>query len=1003
MYSVSADFLTAMAAPVQQHKVKGTIGSATFGPVNILAGSFSINAKLCSEQEIQIGQVYITELSATFRNVSVNPGEWQGKVITPTFSLKTENGWEDVPLGVFTVQEATISASGVTVKAYDNMAKFDKYCTTYRGAGGGAGVEGATSVIVGRTTYDMLQMICHKVGVDFGMTRMEVAALPNSGNGWDLFSDNDITTYRDMLSWMAQTLACNATINREGKLVLVPFKSASDYTFDDEHRHEGASFKDFTTRITEISLDCKPMEKSYSYHVTPNNGLSYGLGQNPYLQIGTAEDRDDAMNDILTALQEVNYTPFDVNLTGCPIFDLGDVLTFTGGITGGLKKGAVTSFTYTYNAAYKLACGGKNPAEAKSKSATDKRMDGINSSVTSQGKPVMVVRNAESVTLGDGSEVTVIDYPFEVTDSVNLTIVSTQILMTTEATETEAGDVFTIGDIVARAILYLDGIEIGDLYPEFIVDEGTDTINFDYSLKNLTVGAHNYTVKLELSGGDGEISENDVHESLWGYGITFEVYLKAISVTNGRSVFRIGETLDTSDWNVRGINNNGTIISQLTGWTTDPVDGTLLDERGEMDVEVNYEEASTNYPIEVVYAPYDGCKVYFYDQSLRLWDENGNKETVRSISSASLISNDHEFISWRYPGIVYEGRDVQTSSSPAASPEAFEMIDGAKNGYIYSSYANGERTFHYVVGNSEEGDISETDIGSYSGGSAALNRFLYVANGVYKGDVHPFVDASENDVSKFRYGYVDTKTGSVVPAYIDLFDLGFGASTGYSWASTSCRLENGDAYFFVGYGVPKIMHTYINGQHNWYDLSSIDSLAYRSGDDFKYGLYHDKVANCLVLYISRITGFNTPHTYCATNCYKLNMNGHTVIGSVALPAYLDVPVSPDAGDIRWNEQADYFRVWMNVSNINTYTPETVDGIRASTFDLMLHFSSVPAAYRLSKPRNYVDFSAPDFGPADRQYLIGTTYNASVNSNAQRCVYVDNLYMQDSAGNVVKEW
>lgn len=607
MYSVSPEFLTAMDSPVQEHKVTGTIGSATFGPANILAGSFSINAKLCSEQEIQIGQVYIAELSATFRNVSVNQGEWQGKVITPTFSLKTENGWEDVPLGVFTVQEATISASGVTVKAYDNMAKFDKYCTTYRGAGGGAGVEGATSVVVGRTTYDMLQMICHKVGVVFGMTRMEVAALPNSGNGWDLFSDNDITTYRDMLSWMAQTLSCNATINREGKLVLVPFKSASDYTFDDEHRHEGASFKDFTTRITEIALDCKPMERTYSYHVSPNNGLSYELGQNPYLQIGTAEDRDDAMNDILTALQEVNYTPFDVNLTGCPIFDLGDVLTFTGGITGGLKKGAVTSFTYTYNAAYKLACGGKNPAEASAKSATDKRMDGINSSVTSQGKPVMVVRNAESVTLGDGSEVTVIDYPFEVTDSVNLTIVSTEIVMTTEATETEAGDVFTIGDIVARAILYLDGIEIGDLYPEFIVDEGTDTINFDYSLKDLTVGAHNYTVKLELNGGDGEINENDVHESLWGYGITFEVYLKAIQVTNPPTytTFYTEDTLYFDGIEVAGIYNNGKTKDVTDNVTFDPPAGTSLADYdpGTYDIEVDYEEDgnvySTTFPIEV--------------------------------------------------------------------------------------------------------------------------------------------------------------------------------------------------------------------------------------------------------------------------------------------------------------------------------------------------------------------------------------------------------------------
>ena len=69
MYSVSPEFLTAMDAPVQQHKVTGTIGSASFGPVNILAGSFSINNKICDSNEIGIGNVYIGELTATFRGI----------------------------------------------------------------------------------------------------------------------------------------------------------------------------------------------------------------------------------------------------------------------------------------------------------------------------------------------------------------------------------------------------------------------------------------------------------------------------------------------------------------------------------------------------------------------------------------------------------------------------------------------------------------------------------------------------------------------------------------------------------------------------------------------------------------------------------------------------------------------------------------------------------------------------------------------------------------------
>lgn len=991
MYSVSAEFLSAMQSPAQKHKIEGTIGSVPFTSDNIVKNSFSITNQISDGNEIGIGKVYVGELTATFCNVSISDGEWKNKVITPAFYLYTENGWESVPLGIFVVSEATISASGVSVRAYDYMTKFDRYCTSYHGAGGGSGVEGSSSVVWGKTAYNVIMAICRRCGVEFDMSRAQVAALPNGSMNLELFEDNDITTYRDMLSWIAQTLACNATIDRGGRLVLVPFRSTSDYTFDSRHRHVGATFKDFETRITELWIDSKPMEMSYSYTVTPNNGLSYEMGQNPYLQIGTAQQRDDAMNAILSSLQNVKYTPFDVSLTGCPIFDLGDIITFTDGILSNSKKGCITAFTYTFNAAYSLSCGGKNPAEAKAKSASDKRMDGMNSSISSQKSTITVVRNADSVSIGDGNEVTVLEYPFEVTDSVNLTNVSTQIILQTEATETVVGDVYTIGDIVARAVLYLDNIEIGDIYPEFVIGEGTDTINFDYALKNLTVGPHTYKVALELNGGDGEVDAEDVHEFLWGNGITFEVYLKYIQVVSGKSAFRIGTDLDTSDWHVRGINNNGTIVPTISDWTTDPADGTRLDEAGEMDVEVMFENISTEYPIEVVYAPYDGCKVFNYDNYIELFDENGAWERVRYMNGATTLINDHEILSQAGSGgsVRYQGRDNMESSSTDESISGY--IQGAKNGYVYSSVSGNERTFHRVIGNSMEGDISEEVIGSYT--FEDNNLFAWLCPGAYTGTILPFV-CNRGDGT--YYGYVDTKAGVVVP---DMFSVGI-----TTFNNACCRLENGDVYIIVGDGVEKHMHAYVNGAHHHYDISSIDSLDVENFANFYYGLYHDASANCLVLYICKFGGQSDLYKYINTHCYKLLMDGHTVLSQVSLPSYLDVPVDPNASDIAYYEQATAFRVWMNGSNLNTYYPDTVDGIRLDTFHFFLWWDTTRRSGTYNgKPFLYVDFSGNDYAPLDRQYLIGSTYSAGVHNLAQRMVYIDNLYMQDSAGNVVKEW
>ena len=564
--------------------------------------------------------------------------------------------------------------------------------------------------------------------------------------------------------------------------------------------------------------------------------------------------------------------------------------------------------------------------------------------------------------------------------------------MTTTGTETEAADIFTIGDIVARVVLFLDGIEIGDLYPQFIVDEGKDTINFDYALKNLSVGAHTYTVKLQMAGGASSIDANDVHEFLWGEGITFEVYLKRIQVMSGRNVFRINEALDTSDWVVRGINNNGTTIPTLSGWTTDPADGTTFDERGEVDVEVDYDGISTDYPIEIVYAPYDGCKVYYYDQYLELWDENGNKEGVRYINNADLYGNDHEFISKNGSSIYYEGRDVRTSSSPANTPE---RIQGAKGGYVYSVFdGNNTRTFYWVHGDSEEGDIDEEELGSYS---SATSTFCFACPGYFYGNIIGFVDGT-------NYGYIDLNTKTVNATYVDMGAIGFsGAGLNSGWRGAALRLENGDVYIFIGWGVPKMMHAYINGQHHYYDMSAIDDLANDSTNYFRYGLYHDQANGNLVLYVCKVYNSNMQYYTVVTRCYKLSMNGQTKTGTVTLPAYLDVPVDPNSTEIAAYEQASYFRVWMTGSNLDCYFPSTVDGIRLSTFDLMLDFYDTGGTGYLSKPKNYVDFSGVDKMPCEQQYLIGTTYTANLYNMAQRCVYIDNLYMQDSANNVVKEW
>ena len=275
MYNVSADFKAAAAGASQEHKLTGTIGSISFTAANIVSGSFSIQNQ-CSDgsgNDIQPGSVIIGELSAVFTGINLTRGQWRNKVITPTFALKVGNTWESVPLGVYKVKEAKHTAEGVQVRAYDNMHKFDKTFKKKRFKYSG-------------TMYQFLSDVCTRCHVTLGMTQQQVQALTN-GTGsrkiYGLYKDqaaNDIKTFRDFLSYIAQATCTFATINRAGQLVLREFGGGTSVdTISDSVRLSGAVFEDYETKYNGIFVNDMDTgdEVYYGYDEDDNSDMLTNL------------------------------------------------------------------------------------------------------------------------------------------------------------------------------------------------------------------------------------------------------------------------------------------------------------------------------------------------------------------------------------------------------------------------------------------------------------------------------------------------------------------------------------------------------------------------------------------------------------------------------------------------------------------------------------------------------------------------------------------------------
>lgn len=371
MYGVSDTYKTAMHQAVQKFRLTGTVGTTDFTDENILAGSFSITNQCCGNNEVQIGQVYVGELDATFLNLPLTRYSLKRMKITPSFGLMLEDGsYEDVPLGVFNISEASWTMSGLVVKAYDNMSLLDKKCNTRQTTG---------------TAYEMALLATEACGLTLGTTEVEFRTFANGTETFSLYAESDIETWRDFISWVAQTVGCNAMAGRDGSIIFRSYGQTVVDTLDEEHRFEGASFSDFETKYTGLSCVNLADQTTKYYHVENDDALVYNLGTNPLMQYGVDETKDALRTNVLTALQQIDYVPFKVTLIGNPAYDLMDVFSFSGGIADKNKLFCMTKYNFKYNGGYEMEGVGENPALASAKSKTDKNISGLLAQVE-QGK-----------------------------------------------------------------------------------------------------------------------------------------------------------------------------------------------------------------------------------------------------------------------------------------------------------------------------------------------------------------------------------------------------------------------------------------------------------------------------------------------------------------------------------------------------------------------------------------------------------------------------------------
>lgn len=561
MYPVSEEYKQMIKEPSRYFYWTGTIVTKDgreypFINEDIVKGSGYITRQCSGSSEIELGTVYAAELGITLFS-EIDRYTLEGASITIDFHLQLQDeSIETVPMGIFYVAEANRRIKTLEIKAYDAMLNLDKNFN-----------KGLSSAY----PYDFLTHLSKACKVELAQTKEEIEALTNGTELFGIYQENDIESWRDFLFYLAQALGCFATIDRAGKLLLLPYTNIPSKVIDSRHRFS-SSFSDFVTRYTAISSTNRKTETAEYYAKDPDDGLTMNLGVNPLLQFGLDETRKRILNGILDAISIVEYVPFDSDTIGDPALDLGDVLKFTGGHADEFQHAAITSITTKVNGKQSIKCVGKNPRLAEAKSKNDKNIAGLISSINETRLSIYTFVNALPVDVGE-ERVSIINMEFASADETNAEFHAQCILQVSSNPDTRnitASTEVDLGEEEATVISFplswqedgkseitvyyiLDGHEIAEFHPKESWLSGNHLLNLYYPIIELEENQlHTFEVLISMKNGTAHIDDQDIMATITGQGlgvqerwdgrITAEDTLESIRFA-GMPTFKLHENL----------------------------------------------------------------------------------------------------------------------------------------------------------------------------------------------------------------------------------------------------------------------------------------------------------------------------------------------------------------------------------------------------------------------------------------------------------------------------
>lgn len=495
MYQVSEAYREAIIKKHRKYKIEGTItlkngAVIPFADKDISEGSLSIDNQCVNGEAFEFGSVFSGQLSMSIRSGIDRYSLYDGVIQLSFFMQTTSDVWEEIPLGVYNINEPTRKGDYISIKALDNMVLLDIDFTDKASFG---------------KAWDILGLVAELTGIELGMTQEYVEALPNGISNLRVPATFQMDSMRDLVSYLASALGCFAAMDRQGRLVLVQFKKEPVLTIEPGFR-TSSEFADFAVKYTAIQTAIRGSIKSAA--LEQDDGMTLTIEENPFFQVEDETILNYLLNSILNEAAGIQYIPSTISLYGDPSIDLGDMILYR--LSDGTEiRSIITNANFKYRAVQTIKSVGKNPRLARAKTKSEKNLDKISSQIGTKDVVFYSFINARDLSITTKDSVVAIDFT---TQEGRLAEFKASILLSAAS----VSDALT----KVKAIYYLDKVELTTYYPVETYTDGSHILVLYYPFTGLqTNHVHQVEVFLEVTDGTVTIGKGQAIASISGQGL----------------------------------------------------------------------------------------------------------------------------------------------------------------------------------------------------------------------------------------------------------------------------------------------------------------------------------------------------------------------------------------------------------------------------------------------------------------------------------------------------